>query len=282
VVVKFGLAGYFYTRFFLSSYMEHYFNIAFIGAGNLAWHLAPELENYGHKVSLVCSRSKKNTKDLIQRLYNASLKRNLDFSNSDVDAIFISVNDNNIQDVVSEIIVPENCALFHSSGTQPLDILKVSAANHYGVLYPLQTFTRGVKINFRETPIFLEANGDLAYRILSDLTKGISKNIYRISSDQRSILHLSAVIASNFSNHMLTVAKSLMEDHNMDFNLLENLASTMFQKAFAIGPENGQTGPAVREDHNTLEKHLKLLKGDRDLQKLYSRISEHIIKTHRR
>ena len=262
--------------------MEQYYNIAFIGAGNLAWHLAPELENIGHKVSLVNNRTKKNATTLIDRLYNASYKKNLDFSRSEVDAIIIAVKDSYIRDIVSEIIIPEHCSLFHTSGTQPMDILEISAADHYGVLYPLQTFTRGVKVNFRETPIFIEANGDHAFRILQDLTKGISKNIYKISSDQRSILHLSAVIASNFSNHMLTIAKSLMDENNMDFKLLENLVLSMFHKAFAIGPENGQTGPAVREDHDTLKKHLKLLKENRDVQKIYSHISEHIIYTYQK
>jgi len=260
--------------------MESYYNIAFIGAGNLAWHLAPELENYGHKVSLVNSRTKKNARSLIDRLYHASVKRGLDFSKSNVDAIIIAVNDVNIQDIVTEIIVPENCAVIHTSGTQPMDLLEISAATHYGVLYPLQTFTKGIKVSLRETPFFLEANDNYAYKILHNLTKSISKEIYKISSEQRMVLHLGGVIGSNFSNHMLTIAKSLMDEYDMDYKLLQNVIFSMFQKAFEIGPENGQTGPAVRGDHDTMKKHLKLLKKDRDLQKLYTLISNHIINTY--
>jgi predicted short-subunit dehydrogenase-like oxidoreductase (DUF2520 family) len=260
--------------------MESYFNIAFIGAGNLAWHLAPEIENYGHKVSLVHSKTKKSAQSLINRLYKAAHKKNLDFSNSDVDVIIIAVNDNAIREIVSEIIVPENCALFHTSGTQPMELLEISAATDYGVLYPLQTFTKGVKVSFREIPFFLEANDKYAYKVQHNLIKGISKQIYKISSEQRSILHLGAVIGSNFSNHMLTIAKSLMDDHDMNFKLLQNVISSMFQKAFEIGPENGQTGPALRNDRETIEKHEKILKSDPDLKKLYTLISNHIIKTY--
>jgi hypothetical protein len=80
---------------------------------------------------------------------------------------------------------------------------------------------------------------------------------------------------------MLTIAKSLMDKHDMSFDLLQNVVYSMVQKAFETGPENGQTGPAIREDLSTLEKHRKMLKDDRDLYKLYTQISNHIINTHR-
>lgn len=258
-----------------------YYNIAFIGAGNLAWHLAPELENFGHKVSLVNNKSKKNAIALIDRLYSASFKKNLDFSKSDIDIVIIAVNDNYIEEIASEIIIPEHCCIIHTSGTQSMDILERSAALHYGVLYPLQTYTKGVKASFKDTPVFVEGNGDYAYKLLRELTRKLSKQVYKLDSEQRSILHLSAVLASNFSNHMLTIAKSIMDKHDMSFDLLQNVVYSMVQKAFETGPENGQTGPAVREDLVTLEKHRKMLKDDRDLHKLYTLISNHIIKTHR-
>ena len=258
-----------------------YYNIAFIGSGNLAWHLAPELENYGHKVSLVYSKSKKNAIALIDRLYRASYKKNLDFSRSDIDIIIIAVNDNYIEEIASEIILPEHCCIIHTSGTQSIEILKRSAAQHYGVLYPLQTFTKGVRASFKDTPIFVEGNGDYAYKVLQELTRKLSKQVYKLESEQRSILHLSAVIGSNFSNHMLTMAKSLMDKYDMSFDLLQNVVYSMVQKAFEIGPENGQTGPAIRQDLTTMQKHQKMLKSDRDLNKIYTLISNHIIKTHR-
>ncbi len=258
-----------------------YYNIAFIGAGNLAWHLAPELENYGHKVSLVNNKSRKNAIALIDRLYRASYKKNLDFSRSDIDIIIIAVNDNHIEEIASEIIIPEHCCIIHTSGTQSIDILERSAAMHYGVLYPLQTFTKGVRASFKDTPVFVEGNGEYAYKVLHGLTRNISKQVYKLESEQRSILHLSAVIGSNFSNHMLTIAKSLMDNHDMSFGLMQNVVYSMIQKAFETGPEKGQTGPAVREDLVTMQKHQKMLKSDRDLNKLYTMISNHIIKTHR-
>jgi predicted short-subunit dehydrogenase-like oxidoreductase (DUF2520 family) len=257
-----------------------YYNIAFVGAGNLAWHLAPELENYGHKVSIVSNKSKKNAFALIDRLYRASYKKNLDFSRSDIDVIIIAVDDSSIEEIASEIIIPEHCCIIHTSGTQSIDILERSAAPYFGVLYPLQTFTKGVRASFKDTPIFVEGNGDYAFKVLQELTRKLSRQVFKLDSEQRSILHLSAVIASNFSNHMLTVAKSIMDEKDMSFDLLQNLVYSMVQKAFEIGPENGQTGPAVRQDLATLKKHQKLLKNDRDLNKLYTLISNHIIKTH--
>lgn len=260
--------------------MHHYNNIAFIGAGNLAWHLAPALENQGHRVSMVTSLTRKSALALIDRLYSASYKKTLDFSLSDVDIIIIAVKDSHIEDVVSEIITPEHAMLVHTSGTQPMEVLEKAAPDLFGVLYPLQTFTRGIKSDLRDTPFFLEANSSEALRILQNITKGITKHVFQITSDQRSILHLSAVFGSNFSNHMLTIAKLLMDEHDMDYRLLQNLISTMFVKAFENGPEIGQTGPAIRNDLKTLKKHMLLLKNKPELQKIYSMISEHISKTY--
>jgi len=257
-----------------------YYNIAFIGAGNLAWHLAPNLENYGHKVSLVHSRSRKHAMAIIDRLYSASYKKNLDFSKSDIDIVIIAVGDSQIKDIASEIIIPDHCCVIHTSGTQSMEILKRSAAPYIGVLYPLQTFTWGVKTSFRETPIFLEANSDYAYAVLQRLTKGLSKHVFKIDSEQRSILHLSAVIGSNFSNHMLTLAKGLMDKHDMEFDLLRNVVYSMVDKAFDVGPERGQTGPAIRQDLSTLKKHQQMLKDDPGLQKIYTLITNHIMKTY--
>lgn len=259
--------------------MEGLHNVAFIGAGNLAWHLAPELENQGHKVSLVYNRSKKNANQLIPRLYNASYHKNLDFSRTNVDVLIVAVKDDVIPALMANISLPDNCFVYHTSGTQKLNIFNNSSAKHYGVLYPLQTFTKGIKVNIRDTPFFVEASDKEAIKVLEDLTRGVTRYVYQANSEQRSILHLSAVIGSNFTNHMLTIAKTLMDKHNMDFGLLKNVITSTFQKAFESGPEIGQTGPAIRGDLNTIRHHLKLLKDDRDLKQLYKLITEHIIKS---
>src|SRR5688572_8693544 len=122
-------------------------NVSFIGAGNLAWHLAPALDNTDFAVREVFSLSKKNAIALADKLYQAEVKRSLDFSNSASRIFIIAVSDDAIEEVAQEVVLPENAILVHTSGSQPLSILGYAATSNIGVLYPLQTFSKNQKID---------------------------------------------------------------------------------------------------------------------------------------
>ena len=256
-------------------------NLAFIGAGNLAWHLAPELENAGHSVKTITGKREKNLHLLAERLYDPTVKKDLDFSGENIHGIFITTPDSVIKEIVSDIVVPEDCILVHCSASQPLGVLEISASPDIGVFYPLQTFTKGYKTDFREVPIFIEANSGSTEETLVRLAKGISKEVYLLDSDRRKKLHLTATFACNFTNHMLTIAKDLIDEYQLDFDLLWPVLKTTIQKAMQLGPENSQTGPAVRNDYDTMDSHLDLLKNDPDVEEIYNLISKHIQKVHR-
>ena len=255
-------------------------NLAFIGAGNLAWHLAPELENSGHSVKIITGRSEQNLHLLAERLYDPTVKKGLDFSGENIHCIFITTPDSVIREIVSEIVIPEECILVHCSASQPLTILEFSACPDTGVFYPLQTFSRGYKTDFREVPVFIEANSGSTEETLVRLAKGISKEVYLLDSDRRRKLHLTATFACNFTNHLLTISKGLIEEYQLDFDLLWPVLKTTIQKAMQLGPENAQTGPAVRKDYDTMDSHLDLLKNDPEVAEIYDIISKHIIKRH--
>ncbi len=252
-------------------------NLAFIGAGNLAWHLAPELENTGHSVKLISGRSDKNLHLLAERLYDPQIKRGLDFSQENIHAIFVTTPDSVIREVVSEIVLPEDCILVHCSASQPLSLLEISACPDTGVFYPLQTFTKGYKTALNEVPFFIEGSNGSVEETLVRLAKGISKDVYLLDSNMRKKLHLAATFACNFTNHMLAISNDLVRQYNLDFDLLWPVLKTTIQKAMQLGPINAQTGPAVRRDYDTMDSHLELLKNDPDTEELYSLISKHII-----
>jgi predicted short-subunit dehydrogenase-like oxidoreductase (DUF2520 family) len=260
--------------------MNENFRIAFIGAGNLAWHLGPALENLGHRISHVYNRSAEHAYQLTRRLYRAEYKKDLDFSGDQVDMVIMAVSDQVIPALIGEIILPDDCQLIHTSGSQSLKILEPSAAAHIGVLYPLQTFSRGANIDFHAVPVFLESSSQRGMQQLFSLTKGLSENIQEADSHQRSILHLAAVLSTNFSNYLFTVAKQILDKHDIDYKLLHPVAQTMLDKVFTIGPESGQTGPAIRKDFDTMDWHIELLKEEKeDLMEVYSILSKQIINT---
>jgi predicted short-subunit dehydrogenase-like oxidoreductase (DUF2520 family) len=234
------------------------FRITIIGAGNVAWHLATNLEKEGHQITEVYSRSLAKAKELAQKLWNAKPMDSLDFSHSQASVFLLCVSDDALQEVAEQIILPEQVIIAHTSGTHSLEILeKVNA--YFGIFYPLQTFTKGKEVNFKNIPICLEANEAEVLEVLVELAESISSQVYEISTPQRQVLHLSAVFACNFTNFLFTISKEILERNEMPFELLQNLIQETVQKAFVLSPENAQTGPAKRGDTSILAKHLALL-----------------------
>ncbi|MDZ4715519.1 MAG: DUF2520 domain-containing protein [Cytophagales bacterium] len=255
-------------------------DISFIGSGNLAWHLAPAFDNAGHVVREVFSRNQKHAEMLTGRLYQAVVKTSLDFSQSKSRVFFIAVNDDSIEKISTEIVLPENACLIHTSGSQPLEVLQFAAATACGVFYPLQTFTRNKRIDFKSIPLFIESDGEASEKILMTLAKAVSENVRKITSEERKALHVAAVFASNFSNHMLTVAKKILAESSLDFALLKPLILETITKSLSLGPEESQTGPAMRSDLEILDHHVAFLKNDDRVAELYKIISQHILDTY--
>ena len=252
-------------------------NISFIGSGNLAWHLAPAFDNAGYIVKEVYSRNPKHAEALTERLYQAEVKATLDFSTSVSSVFIIATTDDVIQEIAREIILPEEAYLFHVSGTQPLSELRFAATVNTGVFYPLQTFTRNKKIDFSTIPLFIESNNEETGKIMMLLAKAISNNVKKIGSEERKALHVAAVFASNFSNHMLALSKKILENNGLTFDLVKPLIIETFNKSLSMDPETAQTGPAVRGDLQILDKHLDFLKEDEELSAIYKMVSQDII-----
>jgi len=252
-------------------------NVSFIGSGNLAWHLAPALDNTDYPVKEVYSLHTKHAEALVERLYHAKVKPTLDFSSSQSEIFIIAVSDEAIGEVAQELILPENATLLHTSGSQPLNILAFAATTRIGVFYPLQTFTKNKKADFNEIPVFLESEDRETAKVLLSMAKAVTRKVYKINSEERQALHVAAVFASNFTNHMLTISRDIMVDHKLDFEWIKPLIAETVNKALGLGPEKAQTGPAKRGDLEILDKHLAFLKNDEAVAEIYRVISQNIV-----
>lgn len=253
------------------------YTVSFIGAGNLAWHLALALDNGDFSVREVYSRNKKNAEALVSNLYNAEVHPSLDFSNSQSHVFILAISDDSIEEVAQEIALPENAILIHTSGSQPLSALGYAATSNIGVLYPLQSFSKTKKVDFAEIPVFIESEDRETEKVLIALAKSITKKVVKISSAERKALHVAAVFASNFTNHMLLIAQEIMKENKLSFDWLKPLIAEMINKSLTIGPENAQTGPARRGDLETLDKHVNFLKHDQQVTEIYKIVSQHIV-----
>lgn len=252
-------------------------NVSIIGSGNLAWHLAPALDNAGYAVREVYSRNPKHAEALVERLYQATIKRTLDFSDSASRIFIVAVTDDAVPEVAQNLMLPEGALLLHTSGSQPLSILDSAPADATGVLYPLQTFTKSKRVDLNAVPIFVETGDPLAEKTVVALARAISGSVNTISSTQREALHVAAVFASNFTNHMMTLARHVAVRNRLDFQWLKPLLAETFNKSLTLGPEAAQTGPAKRGDLEILDRHLEFLRQDEGLAEIYRVVSQDIL-----
>jgi len=256
------------------------YHISFVGAGNVAWHLAPALENVGHFVKEVYTPDGKSAKKLMGNLYDAEVKTDLDFSHSQSQIFVLAVPDDAIQKIAQEIILPDQSLLVHTSGNKGLDVLEYSSASATGVFYPLQTFSKNRKVDFDQIPFLLESENKEASKILNSLAKSLSKNVQIVSTSQRKQMHLAAVFACNFTNHMMAISEKVMTNAQLDFSLLHPLILETVEKALKHSPQSVQTGPAKRGDLETLDKHMEMLQSDENIQEIYRLISQNILDKH--
>ncbi len=253
------------------------FKIAILGAGNVAWHMAPALEDAGHEITEVYSRDLQKATEITERVYSAQPKDDLDFSDSKAEIFILAVKDSAITEVADEVILPEGSILVHTSGAMPLDILGYSSASYTGILYPLQSFTKGRKMDMEEVPFLLEAEDQETLQKLKKLAKSLSPLTYVVRSKDRKAVHVSAVFAGNFTNHLIGISEEIMKRQGLDFEMLKPLIIETISKCLQIGAKKAQTGPALREDYETLEEHHRFLSYNDQLAEIYRLISQDII-----
>lgn len=250
--------------------------IALIGAGNVATHLARQLTNVGYTIVQVYSRSVASASELADQL-EISYTTNLDEITDKADFYIFSIKDSALEEVISNM-PHSNGIWIHTSGSMPMNIFK-GKAQDFGVLYPLQTFSKERTIEWKNIPIFIEASDDTTYQSINQLAEDISSRVSPLSSEDRRQVHLSAVFACNFVNHMYSIANTIVDKANLPFDILLPLIEETCEKVHTLSPPKAQTGPAVRYDENIISKHINLLETP-ELKEIYKLLSESIHKNH--
>jgi predicted short-subunit dehydrogenase-like oxidoreductase (DUF2520 family) len=250
-------------------------NIVIIGAGNVATHLATAFKKHNKTVLQIISRSESSAKTLAEKI-QCSYSTNIKDCNPNADLYLISVTDNSIKNIVNEF-PHRNKFIVHTSGSVAMDLFN-DITNDYGVFYPLQTFSKNIELDYSQIPFCIEANTEQNIYFLLQLAGEISENTYRIDFKQRQTLHLAAVFACNFSNHLYSIAYNILEKENITFDILKPLIKETARKIEQTKPRDAQTGPAVRNDEATILKHIEKLNMFEDYQKLYTFMTQSIQK----
>jgi len=250
------------------------YKVVIIGSGNVATRLAAAMKTTTFSLLQIYSRNSENAKLLADTLDCKYISDIQDIT-SDADLYIFAVKDDALQSVISAMR-PNKGLWLHTAGSIPLNIFD-GFAERYGVLYPLQTLSKQREVDFKSIPLCIEGNTEITEDEIFTIASHISDEVYRISSDKRRYIHLAAVFANNFSNHLFDIAARMFEAHGMDFRMLLPLINETASKLNDMTPTEAQTGPAVRNDINVIDRHLALLKDD-DLRDIYIRLSENIRK----
>jgi len=249
--------------------------IIIIGMGNVGQHLASKLVQEGHQLLQCYNRSPLST-DTLEADWKNVLTDDWKQLRSDAELVILSVADDAIFETSKALpnSLQNNALVVHTSGFYGREIL-APEIKQKGIFYPLNSFTKGSSIDWDYTPMFLTAS-EPYIQWLRTLAESFSKEIYEVDEKQKAILHIAAVMVNNFTNALFTMADDLLKENQMDLKPLLPLIETTFQKIKQMPPRKAQTGPAIRNDQETISKHIQLLK-EHPLQKeLYQLLTNYI------
>ena len=251
--------------------------VILIGAGNLATHLGKAIFAAGHDVVQVFSRTMQSATALASEV-GAQPVSDISDVRSDADLYVVSVKDSALVELIPVLCKGKETKVFlHTAGSIPMDVFQ-GMALHYGVLYPMQTFSKQREVDFSQIPCFIEANDEYALQLIGDVAHQVSSRVYHLASEDRKYLHLSAVFACNFVNHCYALSQEILEEHGIPFDVMLPLIDETAAKVHELDPKDAQTGPAVRYDENVLRAQGALLKSNPQMKDIYDRMSMSIHK----
>lgn len=250
-------------------------DIVIIGTGNTATVLGKKLRGAGHRIVQVFGRDSKAASELAYELGTESTNY-WNVVNRNADLYILAVSDIAVEEVFQELQLSDKTVV-HTAASVPLNVLK-GKSEHYGVLYPLQSLKKEVR-HLPDIPILIDAGDKQTLDLLDVLAHTVSDRVFVASDETRLKLHLAAVMANNFANHLYALVEKYCREEGLDFYLLLPLIKETALRLDEISPSKTQTGPAARNDTETIKKHLALLQGYPQLGKLYVLFTESIVQS---
>ena len=248
--------------------------IVIIGSGNLATNLSLALKDAGQDIVQIFSRTEAHARELADKL-GCSYTSSLDGIRRDADVYILSVKDDALLRLIPTICDSRKNGLFlHTAGSVPMNLFEGSASQ-YGVLYPMQTFSKNRRVDFREIPCFIEASSAQTLAVVRSLAERISDHVVECDSEKRKKMHLAAVLACNLTNHCYRLAERVLEAEQIDFSLFLPLIEETARKVKTLSPKEAQTGPMVRYDQGVMRMQMEMLPDDRT-REIYRLMAESI------
>lgn len=249
--------------------------IALIGFGNVGYHLARKLDDIREEIACIYNRGPVDLPSFLEK-EDIPLLHELHDIPTDVDICILSVVDDAISTTAEKLPakIKANAIIAHTSGIHGIEVYD-DGIKHPASFYPLNSFSKEGAVNWKETPIFITA-AEQDQKKLLDLANAISDENYTVDRKQKEVLHACAVLVNNFPNALFQMAEKILTDHDLNLQPLLPLINTTAKKVQILSPKQAQTGPAIREDRDTIERHLQLMKNYRFEKQIYVLLSHYI------
>lgn len=234
--------------------------------------MGPRLKEAGHTIAGVYSRTLQNAQQLATVLGAPAIDSLEQLPDADI--YLTMLTDDALINLAPAIVKGREDTLFiHTAGSVSAQVWKDAGARRYGVMYAMQTFSKSAVIDWPQVPVFVEGSSDAEQETIKTLAHDLSGNVSVLSSNGRKKLHIAAVFACNFANHMYAISERLLESEGVPFSVMLPLVRETARKVEAMSPASAQTGPAVRGDRKVIDEHLRLLSENPEYAELYRLIS---------
>lgn len=251
--------------------------INIIGAGNVAWHISNALTNSNFEVHQIYSRNLASAKLMANTFGYLAVTSIKDFDPAE--AIILAVDDDQIETVAKQLENIGDAVVIHTSGSVSIDAL--NPHQNRAVLWLIESLRKGEKVSYNQIPAIVHYSNAHSNNLVYEIAKSISNVVHILADNERRALHLSAVMANNFTNHLFTVLKNFTAEKNIDFSLLHPIINSTLHNAQQKDPFTMQTGPAIRGDNDTIDNHLAILQQQPKLKEIYKTFTSSIQKTHK-
>lgn len=253
---------------------HHIKKITLVGAGNVGHNLGLSFKQAGYLIKQIYSRRQSSAR-LLGAALHCSYTTNLAELDPDTDLIVIAINDDALSDVIKNVNI-KNKPIVHTSGSTPISVFEDHGFSNYGIFYPVQSFSKNETESLTPIPICVEANDNLTEDLLLSFARSVSNKVFAMNSEKRKALHIAAVFANNFTNHLFHIADEILRSKKISFEVIRPLLEKTAGKIKNETPLKAQTGPAVRNDKKVIESHLDYLKDSKEYREIYSLMTESI------
>jgi predicted short-subunit dehydrogenase-like oxidoreductase (DUF2520 family) len=251
--------------------------VTIIGAGNVGHNFGKAFRQAGYIINEIYSRTQ-NSAMLLSKTLNCDYTTDLSNLKSNTDLIILAINDDALAKIVDQIQIKDK-VIVHTSGSTPISVFENKGFEKYGIFYPVQSFSKNETESLEPIPICVEGNNQKTEDLLYSLASSVSTKIYAMDSEKRKALHVAAVFANNFTNHMFHIADDILKQNDISFEVIRPLLEKTAGKLKTETPLNAQTGPAVRNDRKVIDNHMEYLKDQIDYQDIYDKVTANIFKT---